>query len=355
MMTSVEAWITQAGCELSACLRAVLVALPYGSSFLVASAGFVLIGILAYRWSASKNGDELSVRDALKLLFPADLYRHQSSKVDYWVFPLTIGLPVVLSALGFTALLFTGKSVEAWMLRVFGDSPVTIPDGWLAVALQFTVIFLAVDFANFVYHYLFHKVPFLWRLHRVHHSAEVLTPLTRWRFHPAEVLFDFSFKGPFAGILAGPVMYFCGMKLSAAATALVMAMNLLFETTFYFRHSHVWISYGRIGNHIFSSPCMHQIHHSTLLRHRDRNLALMLPLWDFLFGTLYVPESHEEFPLGIGAEEIGARNPHTTIGQVLIEPVKTSVLPLRRPLRQRHAAIAELPSQACKDELLAQR
>ena len=81
----------------------------------------------------------------------------------------------------------------------------------------------------------------------------------------------------------------------------------------------------------------------------------MLPLWDFLFGTLYVPESHEEFPLGIGAEEIGARNPHTTIGQVLIEPVRTSVLPLRRPLRQRHAAIAELPSQACKDELLAQR
>ena len=69
----------------------------------------------------------------------------------------------------------------------------------------------------------------------------------------------------------------------------------------------------------------------------------MLPLWDFLFGTLYVPESHEEFPLGISDEEVGARNPHTTIGQALIEPVMTGVLTLR-PAREGHgAAIQSFP------------
>jgi hypothetical protein len=91
---------------------------------------------------------------------------------------------------------------------------------------------------------------------------------------------------------------------------------------------------------------MHQIHHSTLPRHRDKNLGAILSLWDYLFGTLYVPQGREEFPLGISCEEVGAANPHTNIAQILIEPVTTAWQTLQRPTPPSPAAaVPQLRSQ----------
>jgi hypothetical protein len=91
-----------------------------------------------------------------------------------------------------------------------------------------------------------------------------------------------------------------------------------------------------------------------LLQHRDKNLALMLPLWDLLFGTLYVPEKREIFLLGISNEEIGARNPHTNIGQALLEPIRTGALTLRRQTRQGHAEpILDLPPPSLSNGIVA--
>lgn len=340
MIHSTEAWLTQTAWALR-----VIYVLAKGMSILVPVAGFLLIGVVFFRFSAGKHAGTFSLKAALKYLFPADLYRNRSSKIDAWVVPLTIAFPIAVSALGLGVLLLSGKSFQALLLRNFGTSPVTVPDGWVGIALQFAIIFLAADFAYYVYHYLFHKVPFLWRLHRAHHSAEVLTPLAKWRFNPAETLFELAFEGPFSGLLAGTLMYLCGMKISATATALVVAMNLAFQTTFYFRHSHIWISYGKILNHIFYSPCMHVIHHSALPQHRDKNLGSVLAFWDWLFGTLCVPDSREEFPLGISAEELGARNPHSTMRQFLLEPLTTAAKSLCGLMRgSRGTGIANLPS-----------
>ena len=59
-------------------------------------------------------------------------------------------------------------------------------------------------------------------------------------------------------------------------------------------HSHIWLTYGRMLEHVFISPAQHQVHHSTDPQHYDRNFGTMLALWDWLFGTLYVIKGKEK-------------------------------------------------------------
>ena len=177
---------------------------------------------------------------------------------------------------------------------------------------------------QYVQHYLFHKIPLLWRLHRAHHSAEVLTPVTRWRFHPLETIIEAIITGPGSGILAGFLLYVCGLNATGTAMTMVVATRLALQVTYYFRHSHVWISYGTVLSHFFYSPCMHQIHHSAMPRHRDKNLGSLLSVWDYLCGTLYVPRHREEFLLGLSVDEVHEQSPHPTVSALLLEPVVTA-------------------------------
>ena len=322
-MNSVENWVAQAIGALTILLRGIynlglaVNRMPIPGDYL----SFILIGMLIYHWSVRKNGEKFSARLALRYLFPVDMYRHQSSRIDYWAAPIYFGV----GFLGLSVLTLTAEAVRSRLFGALGASPVSVTNGWVAVVVQASVLYLAADFMFYLQHFLHHKVHCLWRIHRAHHSAEMLTPIAELRAHPLEVLISLAFVGPGGGIVAGTLLYVGNMRMNVAAIAAVAVINLIFGVMRPFRHSHVWISYGRIGNHIFTSPCMHQIHHSVLVRHRDKNLGLTLALWDYLFGTLYVPESRESFLLGISSEEIGAGNPHKSLAQFLIEPVRTSM------------------------------
>lgn len=345
-MNSVENWMAHGIGGLTILLRGiyslglVVNRMPIPGDYL----SFMLIGILIYQWSARKNGERFSARLALRYLLPVDMYRHQSSRIDYWAAPIYLGV----GFLALSVLTLTAESVRSQLLDTFGASPISVPNGWVAVAVQASVIYLAADFMFYLQHFLHHKVPFFWRIHRAHHSAEILTPIAELRAHPVEVLISLAFVGPGGGLVAGTLLYLGNMRKNVAAIALVAVINLIFAIMRPFRHSHIWISYGRIGNHIFTSPCMHQIHHSVLLRHRDKNLGLTLSLWDYLFGTLYVPRCREDFLLGINSEEIGAGNPHKSLGQFLIEPVRTAMQVIRG--RQRYPRSAEHRDLACHAE-----
>jgi sterol desaturase/sphingolipid hydroxylase (fatty acid hydroxylase superfamily) len=65
------------------------------------------------------------------------------------------------------------------------------------------------------------------------------------------------------------------------------------------QHSHVWLSYGPILEHLLISPAQHQIHHSRLDAHHGRNFGTTLALWDWLFGTLYVIRGREDLSFGL--------------------------------------------------------
>ena len=139
----------------------------------------------------------------------------------------------------------------------------------------------------------------LWEFHKVHHFAEVLTPITSTRFHPIDLYILHTGRGVGSAIATG-IFYYLG----AGEVTLFMVFGAHVAVTAYqtignLRHSHVWVSYGPL-NHILVSPAMHQIHHSKLDRHIDCNCGGAFPIWDRLFGTLYVPREREYFSMGLG-------------------------------------------------------
>ena len=99
------------------------------------------------------------------------------------------------------------------------------------------------------------------------------------------------------------------------------------------RHSHIWLSWGKPLSYIFISPAMHQIHHDpTRMR---KNYGEVFAIWDWLFGTLYIPTKRENFVIGLGEP-----NPHDTIWRAYYLPLKDCLLnlaykiKLARPARE---------------------
>lgn len=159
-------------------------------------------------------------------------------------------------------------------------------------------LFLVVDFAFYWAHYLQHKVPFLWELHKLHHTATVLTPVTSYRTHPLSALFQKFVIVLFVYVYIIAVQATYPLKYTVVKVIGISFMVFLYNIFVLFRHSHVWISFG-IFNYIFLSPAMHVIHHSKATRHLDKNIGLMFSIWDILFKTVYIPKQKEKLSLGL--------------------------------------------------------
>ena len=163
-----------------------------------------------------------------------------------------------------------------------------------------------MDFGLWCGHYLLHKFPLLWEFHKVHHSAEVLTPLTAGRVHPVEDAMNILFSGAFGGI----ALALCRFLLGAQAQMFgVFQLNVLvvvfYLFGFHLRHSHIWLPYKGIWGKLFVSPAHHQLHHSVAQRHWDKNLGFVFAIWDWMFGTLYAVDRHESFAIGMNGHEEG--------------------------------------------------
>ena len=176
------------------------------------------------------------------------------------------------------------------------------PTGWI-VGGCIGCLFVFKEFVDYSIHYLQHRVPILWELHKVHHSALHLTPLTAVRGHPLEMFL----QGPVAGITNGLAFGICGFifglsvpELTVSAAILNKAMTI--GSLDALRHSHFALSFGFLDR-VFISPQMHHIHHSSHPHHWDKNFGTNLSIFDWIFGTAYKPSKDEEVAYGIGNEE----------------------------------------------------
>jgi sterol desaturase/sphingolipid hydroxylase (fatty acid hydroxylase superfamily) len=151
-------------------------------------------------------------------------------------------------------------------------------------------LFLAYELAYWLDHYLSHNVPVLWEFHKVHHSAEVLSPLTNFRVHPVDSLVFVNIvalcNGLTTGVLhwifnAGPVQ----LDFFNATVLIGLAVTVFAQL----QHTHIWISLTGIAGRLILSPAHHQIHHSVDPTHHNRNLGNLLAIFDWAFGTLHVP------------------------------------------------------------------
>jgi len=158
--------------------------------------------------------------------------------------------------------------------------------GWLAGLVSF----VALDFAVWLEHVASHKLPVLWRLHRVHHADLDCDVTTGLRFHPLEILLSMAWK--WAVILA----------LGAPALA-VLVFEIVLNGASMFNHSNARLppAADRILRRAVVTPDMHRIHHSVRRRETDSNYGFNLSVWDRAFGTYTeAPEGgHERMRIGL--------------------------------------------------------
>ncbi|MDP8989157.1 MAG: sterol desaturase family protein [Acidobacteriota bacterium] len=229
---------------------------------------------------------------------PGRLYWHPSARLDYKFLlsqQLTNALimgPMLLSALALGS--WGAKILASWL----GPGPAWTP-GW-GVLAGFAVLRLVLfDIGHYISHYLQHKVAFFWEFHKVHHAAEVLTPLTAYRTHPIESVMDSVFQNPLQALSVAAFYYLYGRDHSVTTFAGMNAFLIPCFLISSLRHSHLWISFGPKLEHIFSSPAQHQIHHSSAPQHLDKNMSEYFSFIDWMCGTLYVPRGKETLDFGL--------------------------------------------------------
>ena len=242
-------------------------------------------------------------RGLIHYCFPKEIYLHPSARVDYQLAIMNAAFSFVFNITWRINTVLMIALLTSWMTRMFGPAPHALE--WTPFLLiGVTALILVVeDLTNYIYHVLLHKVPFLWTIHKVHHSAEVLTPLTGLRTHPLEYAFAGSIRAIGTSFVLAPVAYWfvsppAPLEIFGIAVTVVIFGALGSHLT----HSHVWLSFGPRIDRVIVSPAVHQLHHSQAPEHHDRNFAVLFSVWDWMFGTLCLPQAGQQITYGIHDE-----------------------------------------------------
>lgn len=282
----------------------------------------LLIAIAFYlirrgRGAKSADGHERQANGVLQYLFPKDIYTHQSVRVDIGLYLIDRAMMPIWVVLFLGAVApFVEQTTIGGLVWAFGASPAVEPTLFWRVVYGLVTILIA-DMIFYWTHYIMHKTEIGWAIHKVHHSAQVLTPLTRPREH--------FIAGPIWAL--GPAI---GLSLSGGIFAWVFdgsitqitlwnvgIFSLLYAFNGNFRHNHIAFRYPRWLEKWLQSPGLHHTHHSYLEKHWDTNLGLVTSVWDRMMGTLYIPEKDEATPWGLTPDE---QAKYTTLSDNLKSP-----------------------------------
>ena len=231
--------------------------------------------------------------------------RQAIGRIKRW--PSNVGI-VVLDTL-LVRLIFPTAAVGVALLAElhgWGLFHVLGAPAWFAVMLS--VLFL--DLAIYLQHVLFHAVPVLWRLHRMHHADLEFDVTTGARFHPLEILLSMVIKLGFVAALGAPAVA-------------VLIFEVLLNATSMFNHGNVRLPLraDHLLRWIVVTPEMHRVHHSILPRETNSNFGFNLPWWDRLFGTYRAQPAAGHEGMTIGIEQF--RDPRELrLDRMLLQPFR---------------------------------
>lgn len=270
----------------------------YSWPYLLTAALLALGGHLLLRRSGGILRDSLSRR----------VLWHRSSRADYAWFLVNS----ILFGAAVAPFLFGQAQVAEWFAAAIGasrgDGPLIAAPagGWSSEAtaawrVAYTLgFFVAYDFGRFLAHWLQHVVPLLWQFHKVHHSAECLNIFTSSRAHPVDLMTMAAVSALTGGVMTGLFLALVGPEVISPYVFLGQHVLIVAHNTIgNLRHTHVWLGYGRLEA-LLVSPAMHQLHHSALRPHWNKNHGFTLAIWDRLFGTWHGTRGVERFPMGLG-------------------------------------------------------
>jgi sterol desaturase/sphingolipid hydroxylase (fatty acid hydroxylase superfamily) len=197
---------------------------------------------------------------------------------------------------------------------------VAVP-GWVAILVSIIVL----DLVIYLQHVMFHAVPALWRLHRMHHADLEFDVTTGLRFHPVEILLSMVIKLAVVMALGPPAIA-------------VLVFEVLLNATAMFNHSNIRLPMlvDRFLRLIVVTPDMHRVHHSIIPEETNSNFGFNLPWWDRLLGTYKAqPKAgHEGMTIGIEQFRTGR---DLWLDRMLVQPIKgpASGYPINRETRKK--------------------
>ncbi len=178
--------------------------------------------------------------------------------------------------------------------------------------MEFAIAFVVLDFAIWFQHVLSHKVPILWRLHKVHHADRDLDASSGVRFHPLEILFSMLYKCGVV-ILLGPAVF------------TVVIFEIVLNGTAIFNHANMRLPKGldHVLRKVIVTPDMHRVHHSVVLSESQKNYGFNFSIWDKLFRTYQAEPVKGQIGMTIGLNEAQNKGPQNLIWSLLL-PFKTN-------------------------------
>lgn len=204
------------------------------------------------------------------------------------------------------------------VLVAVGMAELAAGKGWglfnmaaLPAGIEIVLAIAALDLAIWFQHLVTHKVPFLWRMHRVHHADRDIDLTTALRFHPAEIVLSMVYKAVIV-IALGP-----------AAWAVIL-FEIILNGSAMFNHANIRLP-GRLDGalRIFMvTPDMHRVHHSIHRDEHDSNYGFFLSVWDRLFRTYIAQPREGHLAMVIGLPDYQSEDPD--------ELVWSMVLPVRK-------------------------
>jgi sterol desaturase/sphingolipid hydroxylase (fatty acid hydroxylase superfamily) len=165
-----------------------------------------------------------------------------------------------------------------WVAHRFGIPSLGV--GQWPLWLGLPLFFLAMDFGEYAYHRAQHAIPWLWKMHALHHSDPCMNATTAQRHWWGDQFLKAMTIWPAVTLLLGP---------SVGITA-VWSMVSVYHI---FVHANLKVNYGRFSV-LLNNPAYHRIHHSRSAEHYDTNFAALFPIYDVIFGSYRRPEAFVE-------------------------------------------------------------
>ncbi len=190
---------------------------------------------------------------------------------------------------------------SGWGLFNNFDAPI-----WVSIVVSM----LLLDLAIYLQHVMFHAVPGLWRLHRMHHADLDFDVTTGLRFHPVEILISMGIKLAAVAALGPPAVA-------------VLLFEVLLNATALFNHANINLPHpiDRVLRLIVVTPDMHRVHHSVDPIETNSNFGFNLPWWDRLLGTYRAQPAKGHHGMDIGIEQFRTRR-DLWLDRMLVQPVR---------------------------------
>jgi len=236
------------------------------------------------------------------------IYPKRERLYSRWVrWPSNLGIVALNTVL--TRLIFpvaaVGLAVVAaksqWGLLYLLDIP---------AGLQVLLAVILLDFAIYLQHVMFHAVPLLWRLHRMHHADQDYDLTTGARFHPIEIILSMVIKLTVVAALGAPPVA-------------VIIFEVLLSATAVFNHGNIRlpVALDSVLRLLVVTPDMHRVHHSVLVNETNSNFGFNMPWWDRIFGTYVAQPSagHDKMTIGL---DVFRQPEDQRLDKMLIQPFR---------------------------------